>query len=197
LEKANSIMDLVLNPQQAIDAIQKKWSLAKTGIIFILTFLMVAVNFMFVNFTGNVLGFVVYGVIFGIIMESMLLLLNLLFLYLLLRLTKWNGEAKPFLKNTSWLIMIPALIYYLITLPIFVVLRLALQEGTAVYLYKTAKYIMYIWIICLQLVSVTKNRKDVGIAHVAAVILAFTVTYIFVLVVNFNLVSLIQSRVEV
>jgi hypothetical protein len=197
LGKSSFIADLILNPSRAIDTIQRNWSLPKTAIIFVLTFLMVPVNFLLVNFTGNVLGFAVYGVAFGLIMESLIVFPDLLLLYLLLRLTKWGGQARLFLKASSWLMMIPAMIYYLITLPIFVVLRLALQEGFGVYLYQTAKLVMYLWINSLLIVAATKDVKQIRIAHVAAVILAFAVTYVFVIIVNYNLVSLITSRVEV
>ena len=158
---------------------------------------MVAANFLVANFTGNILGFAIYGVAFGVIMESLILFFNLLFLYLLFRLTKWNGEIEPFLKASSWLIMIPGIVYYLITLPIFIVLRMTLQEGFGVYLYQTAKYVMYLWIISLLMVAATKDRKEIRIVHIAAIILAFALTYVFVLVVNYNLVSLITARVEV
>ena len=197
MRKGNFIGNLILHPAGAVDTIQKRWGLIKTAIIFALTSLMVAANFLVANFTGNILGFAIYGVAFGVIMESLILFFNLLFLYLLFRLTKWNGEIEPFLKASSWLIMIPGIVYYLITLPIFIVLRMTLQEGFGVYLYQTAKYVMYLWIISLLMVAATKDRKEIRIVHIAAIILAFALTYVFVLVVNYNLVSLITARVEV
>ena len=197
MRRGNFLGDLILHPAGAVDTIQKRWGPIKTAIIFALTSLMIAANFLVANFTGNILGFAIYGVAFGVIMESLILFFNLLFLYLLFRLTKWNGEIEPFLKASSWLIMIPGIVYYLITLPIFIVLRMTLQEGFGVYLYQTAKYVMYLWIISLLMVAATKDRKEIRIVHIAAIILAFALTYVFVLVVNYNLVSLITARVEV
>jgi hypothetical protein len=181
----------------ALGTVKKSWSLLKTAAIFVLTSLMIAVNFLLANFTGNIFGFAIYGIAFGFIMESLFLFLNLLFLFFLFRFTKWSGVARPFLKASSWLIMIPAIVYYLITLPIFVVLRVALLEGFGAYLYQTAKYVMYLWIISLLIVAATKDRKDTRVTHIAVVILAFALTYVFVLIVNYSLVSLITARVEV
>jgi len=198
LEDRNFIINLVLIPGQAIVTIQKKWSPTKTGIIFVLTFFMLAVNYFLVNFTGNVLNFFfTLGMVFGIVMETMLLLLNLLFLWLLLKLGNWSGKAREFTKTASWLIMVPALIYYLIAFPIFLVLRLALQEGPGIYLYKTAKCLMYFWIISLLTVAVTKDQKETRISSIAAVILSFALTYIMVVAVNYTLVSLVEAGIQV
>ncbi|NVM53765.1 MAG: hypothetical protein HWN66_08700 [Candidatus Helarchaeota archaeon] len=178
--------DLVNRPAAAIETIREKKNRLKSVVLIAVTGALVLINFFFAHFTGRFPDIIIFALLLGvagIIFMAMFITGFAIDLYIFLKLTKYKpaGEAS---KTATWTVLIPMLIFHCGFLLINMILRLTGTMEWAGYLYDTLKYLMYIWILGLAIVSVIQNQPEHKSRNILGVIGMFTLNWVIYVYVN-------------
>ncbi|MHA1265471.1 MAG: hypothetical protein ACTSRS_09575 [Candidatus Helarchaeota archaeon] len=172
--------DLVNRPEKAIETMEEKRNIWKSIVLFIAVGALLLWNYFFMHFKGGfpaafIVGAILSGI--GIIVEFGFVLGFIVDLYIVLKIVKYE-PAGDTCKTASWCILIPSLIYCLGLTGLHCLFETTSTTEFAPYTYDTLKFLLYIWIIGLLVVNVTRSDSEHKIRNMLIVIGCFAFNWI-------------------
>ncbi len=185
--------DLVNRPTMAIETIKEKRNIWKTAVLIVATGFLMMINFYFLHFTGmfpDIIIFALFLAVLGILLVLTFLLGLVIDLYIFLKVTKYE-PAGDVCKTISWCYLVPFLIFHG---GLFVVMLLLRMTGTiewGPYIYDYLKYLCYIWVIGLSIVTIVQHRKEHKIRNMLGFIGIFGLNWLIWVYLNMQAFKLI------
>jgi hypothetical protein len=175
--------DLLNKPDDAIVTIeqnQEKGYLWKTLVFIAITGLLWMANYFFFHFAWSwpeiVVFYFTYLSYTGIIVFLIFIVGFLLELFIILKLLGYKPIGKT-LKTISWCFLIPTLIYLICLILLNSILFSVGMSEIAVFCADYLKYLLYIWILALSIVVVSKQQSEHKLRNSLGVIGAFWLNY--------------------
>lgn len=172
--------DLINRPEAAIETLETKRTAWKWVLLFIVTGFLLVTNFFTMHFKAvfpeawlftSILG------IIGIIVEFAFVMGFIFYLYLILKLFRYEPAGET-CKLISWLVIVPSCIYYLGLTGLNLFFQTTGMLEFAPYAYDTLKFLLYIWVIGLAVVAVVRNQPEHQIRNTFAVIGTFALNWV-------------------
>ena len=171
--------DLINRPEVAIETIDEKRNKKLTVGLIVTAGMLVLTNFYIAHLFGSdpqVVYLILILAVIGILIEFSFMLGFVVDLYVFQKLTRYK-PAGEVCRTISWCFLVPTVIFHL---GLFLVNLLLISIGRVEwigYLYDTGKWVLYIWILGLSFVAITKYQPEHKIRNILGVLGTFALNW--------------------